>query len=309
MYLTDASNTFTGTGLIPKARVSGFTLNIADPEAIVERNFSFVGEAFRLLPGNYYAYADKLCISGTGTTPDTIHFGATGEAPEPVEYAASKYIFRVLRIRGGTVSELLEDVSSVADSWAYVTGTKTLTIQDCIVGDLHKVYYEAATAYADLWTDDDETSALLAEYAEVAIYFTAANRLYTLQTIGIDVAFARTDYKGIGSNEVIQTGVKDTTVKISLNRYTEGFSLEDILAGDPAFPYINAEDFVDDIQIQVKIYADKEHSQFKIGYLMNEISPTSLGMTQPVNDFNKMTTALQGDNCKISTVEAEIAFA
>lgn len=311
MYLTDASNNFQGSGLIPKTRLSGFSINIGDPEAIVERNFNFVGEAFRILPNNYYAYAEKTTGVHSGYDVDTIVLTGSGNPPEPVEYATGQYIFRVLRVRGVAVDELLEDetLSPAVDTWGYDNGTKTVTIQTTLTGDIYKVYYEAASAYATLWTNDDETSALFAEYAEIRLKFTTANRIYTLQTIGMDVAFERQDNKGIGSNEVIQTSVKNTTVKISLNRFTEGFSLEDILAGGTAFPYLNPEDFVDDIQVQVKLYADKEHQTFKIGYLGNKITPTTIGMTQLVNDFNKITNALQGDNLKISTVESEIAFA
>ena len=308
-YLTDDSTTFTGSILFPKLRIAGMTLNIADPDAILERNFSVVGESYKILPENYYAYATKTVGGlGSGITADTIHFGATGEAPVPVLYAASKYIMRVLRVRASVVTEYTVGVSPAADTYAYVDGTKILTVQSVQIGDIIKVYYEAATAYATLWTDDTETTILLAEYAEIYIKFTAANRIYRLQTVGIDCSFERTDYKEIGNNQVVQTGVKSSSVKISLDRYTEGFSLEDILASDTTYPYVDPEEMADDIQIQVKIFADKAHTTFKIGYLMDEVSPTALGTAQGVQEYLKNTYSLETDNLRISDTESEIAF-
>jgi hypothetical protein len=93
-----------------------------------------------------------------------------------------------------------------------------------------------------------------------------------------------------------------------LDRYAENFSLEEILAGDPTYPYINPRDFVDNIQLMVKVYNEKEHSTFKIGYLMTGISPASLGTSQAQQDYGKMTNSLTTDNMTISDEESEIVF-
>ena len=59
----------------------------------------------------------------------------------------------------------------------------------------------------------------------------------------------------------------------------------------------------------VKIFGEKEHTNFRIGYLMNKISPTAIGNSQAINDYNKSTTALECDNLIISDLESEIVFA
>ena len=46
-YMTDDDNTFRGTMWFPKLRVNGFSLNIGDPDAVVERSFDLVGEDFK----------------------------------------------------------------------------------------------------------------------------------------------------------------------------------------------------------------------------------------------------------------------
>lgn len=303
-YETDDNNIFTGSIWFPKLRLAGFTLNIGDPDAILERNFNMVSEGSYILPDRYFAYQSVL-VSGPGV--ETLLL-----APAATEYALGKYIFRVLRVRAGVVSELLNDQNiglEAADTYRYNPLAGTVLVQTCLLGDFIKVYYESATAYDTTWTDNNtEEKILLAEYCEVYMKVGTSTRLHKLQSLGIDVSFERTDYKEIGSNEIVQTGVKNKTVKISLSRFTEGFSLEEILAGDTTYKFIDPSNFSEDIQIMVKIFGEKEHTNFKIGYLMNKISPTAIGMSQAVQDYNKSTTSLEGDNLLISDLESEIVF-
>lgn len=311
-FLTDDNNVFTGTIWFPKLRVNSFTLNIADPNAIVERSFNLVGEDYKILNGMYFAYASAIDVATGSTEVMVVLDGTSGNGPIPVEYASGQYIFKVLRDRGGIVSELLEDETSgfAADTWSYDNGTKTVTVQTCDFGDIVKVYYESATAYDGLWTNNDVASDfLLAESCEVYLKVGSENRIYRLQTVGIDVAFTRTDYREIGNREIVQTGVRDKTVTINLDRYTEGNSLENILASDTSYPYIDPRNFADSIQMIVKIFTDSTHTTFKMGYLILNISPIALSTTQAVEDYNKRTNRLESDNLKISDLESEIVFA
>jgi hypothetical protein len=295
-FLTDDDNTFRGTIWFPKLRVNGFSLNIADPDAIIERNFDLVGEDYKLLDAKYFSF-QKATAAGASLIMVL--------SPVAIEYASGDYIFRVLRVRSGVVTELVETTD-----WTYVNGTATLTITGCVVGDVCKVYYPSSTAYTTTWTDNnDDPDLLLAEYAEIYMKVGTGTRIYRLQTVGIDVAFERADYKEIGNSEVVQYGIKNKTVTISLDRFAENMALEDILAGDTTFPYIDPRNFVENVQLMVKIYNEAAHTTFKIGYLMNSISPTALGTSQTIEDYNKRTNTLECDNMKISDEESEIVFA
>jgi hypothetical protein len=305
-YLTDDSSVFTGSIWARKLRVSGFTLNIADPDAMIERNISVIGEDYAYIQDNYFAY-QTATKTGSGSLSMVL-------SPAAIAYASGKYIFRVLRVRAGEVTDLtLNEFSGSnppTNSWEFDYITQTIVVQDCADGDIVKVFYCSATAYATTWTDNNsEPTVLLAEYCEISLKVGTENRIYRLQTVGIDVSLERTDYKEIGNNEIVQTGVKQVTTKISLNRFTEGFSLEDILASDTAFPLLEPADFADNIQMMVKIFGEKEHTNFKIGYLMDGISPTAVGNSQAIQDYNKATTTLECDNIKISDLESEIVFA
>lgn len=309
-FLTDDNNVFAGTIWFPKLRVGGFSLNIGNPDAIVERNFSLIGEDYKIISdvtngvGKYLAY-QTATASGSGSFDKTLVL-----SPAAIAYAASTYIFRVLRIRSGVATELLHDEGGANNTYSFNFGTQTVTVKTCQNGDIVKVYYPSATAYTTTWTDNNaDSSFLLAEDCEIRLKVGTSERIYRLQSVGIDLKFDRTDYREIGNSEYIQFGVRATTVSISLNRYNENFTLENILASDTTYPFINPRDFADDIQMQVKIFSDKTHTTFKMGYLMNKISPKNMSSTQPVNDYGTRVNTLEADNIKISDLESELAFA
>jgi len=296
-FLTDDDNTFRGTIWFPKLRVNGFSLNIADPDAIVERKFDLIGEDYKILDEKYFSYNSHVA---------TIPIEVITLSPVAIEYASGDFVFRVLRVRSGVVSELGEGTG--ANQWSYATGD--VTVNDCVATDLIKIFYPSSTAYTTTWTNNDvDPDLLLAEDAEIWMKVGTGTRIYRLQTVGIDVKFDRADYKEIGNSEVVQTGVKNKTVTISLDRFSEGFSLEDMLASDTTYPFIDPRNFSENVQLMVKIFNEKEHTTFKMGYLMTGISPTALGTTQAIEDYQKRTNTLEGDNLKISDEELEIVFA
>jgi hypothetical protein len=312
-FLTDDNNTFTGTIWFPKLRVNTCSINVGDPQAIVERNFNLVGEDYKILDGKYFAYATETVVASGTSDLALILDGSSGAPPVPVEYASGKYIFKVLRDRAGIVSELVEDETLTDDdTWSYNNGTKTVTAKTCFTNDIVKVYYESSTAYDTLWTDNDvDQDFLLAESCEIYMKVGVgdAARIYRLQSIGIDVAFERTDYREIGNTEIVQTGVKNKTVTINLEKYSEGNTLEELLAGNPAYPFIDPRTFAEDIQLMIKVFSDSTHTSFKMGYLIQKISPIAMSTTQAVQDYNKRTNRLESDELKISDLESEIVFA
>jgi hypothetical protein len=295
-FLTDSNGTFRGSIWFPGLRVNGFSINIADPDATIERSFDLIGEDYKMLDGKYFSF-QKATAAGA-TLSMVLN-------PVAIEYASGDYIFRVLRVRAGVVSELEETTD-----WTYVSGTATLTVTGCVASDIVKVYFPSDTAYTTTWTDNNsDPDLLLSEYAEIRLKVGTSTKIYRLQSVGIDVAFDRADYKEIGNSEVVQRGVNDKTVTVALNRFAGDFALEDILAGDTTYPYINPRDFVENIQMQVLIYGEKEHVTEKIGYLITGLSPTTIGTSQDIQAYAQRTCNLESDNLKISDDFSELAFA
>jgi hypothetical protein len=298
-FLTDDNDVFQGSIWFPNLRVNGLTINIGNPDAVIERNFDLVGEAYNFLENNYLAY-QKSTAPGAGDLDVVLD-------PVPVAWSAANYILTVLRVRNGVLTVLEE--GNLDGQWSF-SGPATVRAWGCEADDTIKVFYEAATAYTTLWTDNDvDVPALYAECAEIYMKVGTSTKIYRLQSVGIDCAFERADWKEIGNPDIVQTGIKSKTVTVTLNRYSEDMSLEKILAGDSVYPYFDPTAFVDNIQLMVKIYTDKTHDTFSIGYLITDLSPTTLGTTNAVEDYQQRTNALEADNLKVSDDESEIVFA
>jgi hypothetical protein len=301
-YLTDEDGSFKGTVYFPKQRLSGFTINIADPDAMVTRSFDLAGEQCRIIKDNYLAF-QKATNSVPGI--ETIVL-----SPVAIEYAAGKYIYRVLRVRSGVVSELVEDTASpyADNTWRYSAGS--VIVQTCEVGDIIKVFYPAATAYTTLWTDNDvDSDALYADQCTIYLKIGAGDnqQVYRLQSVGIDVVLERADYKEIGNTEVVQTGVKSKTVTVTLGRILEDFSIEEILGNIGAYKDIDVENLVDTISMTVKIYTTNEKTSFKMGYKITGLSPTALKpLGARPEDMDSADDTLESDNFMVTTDESEL---
>ena len=294
-YLTDDDNTFRGTIWFPKLRVNGFSINIGDPDAIIQRSLDLIGEDYKMLDGKYFRI--QLSTSGVGNRVVTL-------SPAAVEWASGEYVFRVLRVRSGIVSELVKGTGT--DQWSYATGD--VTVRDCLSGDIVKIYYPSSTGYT-VWTDNDaDPDFLTADSADVYMKVGTGQKVYKLQSIDVNVKLDRTDYKEIGNTEIVQTGVKSKTVTVALNRFAEDFTLEKIFAGDTTYPFVDPRNFSENIQMMIKIYTDNTKTVFKMGYLINKLSPISLAASQAVEDYQKKDNSLESDNLLMSDDETEIAF-
>ncbi len=308
-YKTDDNGTFVGSVWYPKLRVSGFSITIGDPQAYIERNFNLVGEDENILEGSnkYFNYKRFLAVGGA---PESM----TVNNPTPIVDPdnSGQYLFRVLRVNisDGTTDELTY-TSSVATgtNFAYNSGTGALTVATTS-GDVIKVYYSAAsyiTGSIPFTNNDSDASALSAENASIYIYNTANNYVYKLQSIGIDVSFTRTDYYEIGSTEVIQRGIKDKVVKVTLGRILEAYTIEEVLRGvSSTFGRINTRKYLDNNVLRVKIYGNSTKNTFNIGLKSTDLSPIDLGHGVPLNDYSTRQVTLESDNLSISVAESVI---
>lgn len=291
---TDDSGAFVGSVWYPNMRVNGLTLNFGDPESSIERNFDLVGEKYCVIPGYYVAYAEQSAVGAT----EVISFGGTGEPPIPVEYKTGLFMLMVLRVRAGAVSEIT--------TYSYSDLNKELTVTGCLASDLIKVYYVSATAYTDLWVDNDADAD--AYYADQISIFARIgsgeeSQLYRLQSIGIDIAFTRKDYRELGNKNVVQTGVSEKTVTVTLGRILEDFTIEEVLSGEASPIYIDTSELSDDVTIIVKIYTDNTKSTFMMEYRMDNLAPSALSDAQAVEDYQTANNTLVGSEFSVSLDE------
>lgn len=306
-YKTDDNGTFLGTIWYPKMRCSGWGLNISDPDALVERSFSFVGEdQIAWTDNNKYLIQLSSTASGTGHQI-VIGSGGFSTYPDPVndpDYSGSRQIVRVLRVRSGTTTELTFNTdytwNSSTNLMTFPTGT--------VSGDVFKVWYTASSYISggSIFTNNDtDASGLVAD--SCSIYLATSTYVYRLQSVAVDVSFDRQDLKEIGNSEVVQRGVRQTNVRVTLGRILEDYTIEQILRGAASsYGKYDIRNYQDDIKLIIKVYSDKNKGTFLLGYSFNNLTPNSSDLGVPTHDYVNAGTQLTGETFVISTSAGDL---
>ena len=308
-YETDDSGTFKSTTWYPNLRLASFSLTIGDPEALLERNFSLVGEDEMTLQGTnkYLIYLQDESASGASHTIE-IGAGSFANYPAPVadpdESGSSVYILKLVKVTSANVATTLV----LTTDYTYNNGSTTITIPGSESGDTFKVWYSSGSYITgtDPFTNNDSDAAgLTADMC--SIYLATTNYLFRLQNVSLDVTFDRNDIREIGNDEVVARGVRDINTRIVVGRLLEEWTIEEILRGVAAdYPKINIRKFSSNINLVVKIYSDETKGTFLLGYALTDLAPTGLDNGAPVNDYITRGTTLEGEAGFVTTVENDL---
>lgn len=310
-YKTDDDGNFLGTIWYPKQRVSGFGLNIGDPEAIAERSFTLVGEDDIFLQNNnkYLINLQRVIASGENGVFNIV-LGASGEwvnYPTPIEDPdnAGVFILRITRTRSGIATEL-----TITTDYTYTFGTKTISILSANVGDSYKVWYSATTYITGsnpFVENDSDLSHIEAD--SVTVLLGASNELALLQSAGIDISYDRQDVKEIGNADVVARGIRDKTFRITLGRMLENFTFEEVLRNKVGLSYgkIDVRKFVDNLTLLVKCYTDNTKGTFSIGFKFENLAATNIDAGTPLSDYVNRGISLEGEEGIVSVTEGDIA--
>ena len=307
-YETDEDDNFLGTTWYPNLRLTGFSLNLADPNALIERNFTFIGEDKIVYQGNnqYLIYLEHTMVSGeTGSVDIVIGSGDYADYPSPVldPDTSGTYFDSIIRVRSGTATELV-----FGTDYTYNSGTDTITIVSAAVGDVVKCYYTATTYITGEVPFTSNTSDLGAIRADSAsLYLGSGNYLYKLQSATLDVSWERNDVKELGNSEVVARGVNDITTTITLGRVVATYTLDEVLRGESAdYGKIDVREFANDIVFYIYIYSDKTKDTFKIGYKLKDLSASALDDGATINDYLTEGNTLTGEEGMIADNIAEL---
>ncbi len=297
-YKTDDSGTFLGTVYYPNLRLAGMGLSIGDPQALIERSFTMVGEQENvLLYGNKYLIHKRQTIAaGTNST-------VTLSDPTPIANPddSGAFLFKVVRMRAGVGTLLLEP-----GDWSY-NGAGTLTINGLsVAGDIILVWYSAGSDIAGNNTfvnNDVDVAGITAECC--SIYLQTSNYLYRLQSVGIDTSFDRQDVREIGNRDIVMRGIRDYTNRITLGRILEQYTIEEVLRGKAGLSYgiIDSRNFTSNMNLVIKIYKDSTKTQFKIGYKYLNLAATGVDAGAPLNDYVTRGVTLECQDAFITTQE------
>lgn len=310
-FKTDDDGTFLGTVVYPGLRTSGFSFSIGDPDASTERSFSMVGEDEFAYQGSnkYYIFLYDDNATGSGHTI-VIGTGDHANHPAPVDDpdASGTYFVRGVRVRSGVTTELTEGTD-----FTYNSGTTTITCVGSVSanGDIFKFWYTAASyiSGADPFTENDSDAAELSA-DKALIFLQTSTQVYRLQSVSVDVTFDRQDLKEIGNSEVVQRGVRESTVRITLGRKLEDWTIEEALRGVASdYGKIDVRQFTDSTNLIIKLYSSattKTTSTFLLGYRFNNLSPISTEAGVPTKDYIDRGTVLEGEAALITSSHATL---
>ena len=305
-YLTDDSDTFTGTLYYPALRTAGFSFSIGDPQARMERSFDFVGEQYKILKdGNQYLiYVREDVETADLVTGDDVVIDLSARTPVEDPNTSGVYMLRVVRVRSGVSTELTRTTD-----YSYDNVTQELRVEICEVGDIIKIWHTSVTAPAVQFTENDiDASALLGDSASIYLYVPAtggdlaSGYVYRLQSITLDVRFDREDTREIGNKDVVARGIKNSTITITLGQILEDFSVEDTMQGSD-IGIIDIENLSSNATLIVKIFSDNTKSTFKYGFKATGLTPTELRGGAGVNEYVKKDNTFEGESLIISADE------
>jgi len=305
-YMTDDDGTFLGTIWYKNYRIDGFGISIGDPESVIERSISLIGEdEISLTDDNAYLVHKKF--TAAGATPESL----TVSNPTPIVDPdnSGQYLYKVTRYNGTSTTVLTYESGSGDPSsdtqFTYDSGTLKVNTS---AGDTVRAYYSAGSyvSGSSTFTNNDVDAASISADS-CTIYLETSDTLYRLQSVGIDVTFDRLDIKEIGNDEVVARGVRDITTNITLGRILEDFTIEEVLRGEGAdHGKIDIRKFSDDIKLTVKVYSDSTKDTFLIGYQFTDLTPVSLETGVPLSDYINRGTTLQGESGLITTSEGSL---
>ena len=298
-YKTDDDGTFLGTVVYPKLRCSSFGIQVGDPDSLVERNFELVGEdEWTFLNNNKYFICHRGTTASAGVQTITLNDPSPTESPD--ESGNDGYIIRVLRIRAGVTTELV-----YATDYSFAPPS-TLSINAAAVGDVYKTYY-TASAYVGGSTpftnNDSDVAALMAD--STSIWLQTTNYLYKVQSVGINVTFDRTDYKEVGNSTVVQRGVRNKTVNVTLGRVLEAYTIEQVLRGVAStYGKIDPRRFTSNNTLTLQLFSDSTKNLFKQEFRLTGLTPTSLDAGNTVDEYVNRGVTMECEDLTISSVKS-----
>ena len=306
-YLTDDNEIFKGTVYYPSLRTAGFSLSIGDPQAIIERSYDFVGDAAKILQGNNKYLIYQRHTAGSGDDNEITLDNTAVVNPD----VALQYQLRVVRITAaGVVTELSKSAGD------YTEDATTVTITSITTADNIKLWYTSSTAPTALFTPNtSDKAAIIGDSIDVFLYVPASGKptsddyMYRLQSVTLDVSFDRDDQRELGNKNVVQRGVKSSTVSVSIGSILESFAIEEVLRGvAPDFGIIDVERLTDNATLIIKIYNDSDKTDFKCGFVASGLSPMDLGGGVTTNEHVKKDTTLECESLIISANDAVIGI-
>jgi hypothetical protein len=305
-YLTNDDGTFEGTYWYPNLRTNSWGLNIGAPETKAERTFDFIGEAGEIFRGANQYIINNQEIVGSSVSDESVVIDVSSYMPVELPDNTDKYILRVVRVRAG-VSTILLDLKTSIDLGQVTYGSAgIITVDHCYTSDVIKYWYTSATSPEVFVLNDTDIAGILGDCVSIYLYIPATahpdaqDYLYTLQSCKIDVKYTREDLKELGNKNVVQRGIRDKAVTITLGRILEEFTIEEVMRGAGNIGQIDIEKFTDNATLIIKIFSDNTKTHFKYGMKATKLAPKEVRGGITVKEYVKAENQLEGQELTIS---------
>lgn len=285
---------------LPKLVVDSIKLDIADPEARIERTVDLSGDKFELL-----RYTNKYLIFKTNDAPS----GTSGSYiialtdPVPVQDPNTLgYIKQIVRVRAGVATEL-----NLTTDYTYTP--TNLTILSAQAFDHYRIWYSAGsygTAGDPFVLNDVDDCYLKADSVTVLLNdgVHADVELDRLTSLSISATLNRINEAVIGDDEKILKDVQDYTVDVSLNGRIKNATIQEVLMGKAGLSWaILNPIYYGEVSLTVKIYEDETKSTYKIGYKITGLTFKDESEDFNANEFGTNPINLTSDNLLITEVE------
>ena len=311
-YLTNDDGHFEGTYWYPNLRTNSWGLNFGAPETKGERTFDFVGEAGEIFQGaNQYVINNQETV-GAGVTDETVVIDLDDYTPVELPDAPGEYILRVVRVRADVSTILLDLKTGIDLGQVTFTSGDMLYIAHCNTADVIKYWYTSATSPEVFTLNDSDVAGILGDCVSIYLYIPATSHpeasdyLYTLQSCKIDVKFTREDLKELGNKNVVQRGIRDKSVTVTIGRILEQFTIEEVLRGAGNIGQIDIEKFTDNATLIVKVYTDNTKTKFAYGMKATKLAPKEVRGGVTVKEYVKAENQMEGQEILISADESVI---
>jgi len=308
-----------GSGMLvtkycPECYITGFTLNVGDPEAKHEQTWNFIGEKHFTFKGNekYFIVYEHTLTSGEASAKQ---FDIDASYPAPVVNPdwANHYLVRAVQVVSTTETELTEATSAPsAANEIQRSASKTIKFYNTLsAGNKIILHYTASTdSTPSQWKAVDNTSKkyIPAKYGEAYLYDsnTPVGRLYRLQSVNIAATIERTARGEYGNPDLISREADVVNVVITLGDLVSDASLDEYLrnkTADGSYTRIDIEKYLETLDLVIKLYAEETHETFIANYWMRNIKVTSGNQENPNNEALTGGRVLECDNLYYSTVE------
>ena len=283
------------TKYIPDCYLTGFNLNVADPEGKLEQTWNFVSEKhYTLLGANKYLKSEAL----------TIALGAAQMSEIPVlNPDTSGYTIKAYNITQGITL-----VESASDDFT-CDGTGLITVVDAVRmvdGDVVQFAYSSTTATNFAALDDSNAYYIPAKYSTIELWKVGGSELtdiLRLQSVSVAATFERTPYGEIGNQDIITRSVDSINVVITLGDLITDDTFDQYMRTDSgSYGLIDIEEFLEDRELRIKIFDSAQKDTEIARYTIQNLKVTGGTTEGSINEALTGGRTLESDNLKYEEI-------